>query len=498
VRLIARRLPDWPKLAWVASARQGSSEVLVRHGPMVEASEQWVVEAVWAGQFHQGDFDRTDLLAGSGVRLREGRVVFVSSGTAVDRLWYCRRAEVVYVANSLPAMLAVADLDLDDDYTGYAADMESIDETGGGLSGYVRSLPAAGAELRVLYFANLCWDGQRLIEEPKPDTAPALETYEQYFDFLVETARAMGRNARSPQRNRPVVPVTTISSGYDSTAVAVIATHAGCRRAVTIRNPTSLWRGSDSGQPLARRLGLSCQVYRHHPRRYRQEEAVWAAVGRPRGLNLTIFDYPEPLCLFFTGNYGDKIWDLAYKDVSEPTGDLSGLCLCEFRLLRGIFHCMPAWWAVRHSRQIQRINHSEQMRPWSVGGDYDRPIARRIIEAAGVPRGAFARRKRNTSSEAPWWWPYDRRSQERFRRFLAQRGLRAPGPAAVWLIRRAAHLENLLHKNLLRRLGVRRRFRPWKAIRGSALVFHWANDELKRTYRRGLEAGAGGKEETDT
>jgi hypothetical protein len=33
------------------------------------------------------------------------------------------------------------------------------------------------------------------------------------------------------------------------------------------------------------------------------------------------------------------------------------------------------------------------MRPWSVGGDYDRPIPRRIAEEAGVPRQWFGRVK---------------------------------------------------------------------------------------------------------
>jgi hypothetical protein len=33
------------------------------------------------------------------------------------------------------------------------------------------------------------------------------------------------------------------------------------------------------------------------------------------------------------------------------------------------------------------------MRPWSIGGTYDRPIARRLGEEAGVPRDAFGQTK---------------------------------------------------------------------------------------------------------
>ena len=36
---------------------------------------------------------------------------------------------------------------------------------------------------------------------------------------------------------------------------------------------------------------------------------------------------------------------------------------------------------------------SQEMEPWRLGGKYDRPIARRIIEDAGVPRGMFGTKK---------------------------------------------------------------------------------------------------------
>jgi hypothetical protein len=42
---------------------------------------------------------------------------------------------------------------------------------------------------------------------------------------------------------------------------------------------------------------------------------------------------------------------------------------------------------------LKAICNSKEMEPWSVGGTYDRPIARRIIEGAGIPRGTFANYK---------------------------------------------------------------------------------------------------------
>jgi hypothetical protein len=43
--------------------------------------------------------------------------------------------------------------------------------------------------------------------------------------------------------------------------------------------------------------------------------------------------------------------------------------------------------------EVGHLSRSAEMAPWSVGGDYDRPLPRRIVEEAGVPRTAFAQRK---------------------------------------------------------------------------------------------------------
>jgi hypothetical protein len=85
----------WPPLAWIALCDRAGGQIRVRHGPGVETRENWFCEAVWAGEFGAGDFDRTDLIAGSGARLREGRLVFVSSGTTVDRLPTARRVQAI-------------------------------------------------------------------------------------------------------------------------------------------------------------------------------------------------------------------------------------------------------------------------------------------------------------------------------------------------------------------------------------------------------------------
>ena len=52
----------------------------VAHGLGVETTPEWFCEAAWAGEYQRGDFDRTDIVAGTGGRIRNGTVVFVSAG----------------------------------------------------------------------------------------------------------------------------------------------------------------------------------------------------------------------------------------------------------------------------------------------------------------------------------------------------------------------------------------------------------------------------------
>ncbi len=483
MKLNPKLIPTWPKLAWVATFLPGSELIKVYHGPCVETNGRWCVEAVWAGDYERGNFDRTDLIFGSGLRCRENGVIFVSSGTTLDRLWYYRGNDSWFVANSLPAILAVAETSLDEVSWDYARDVDTIMQ---GVSGYKRQLPCNEGELFVLYFNNLLWDGLNLTEIDKPDTAPRFDTFNTYAAYLMENAERLRTNTGDRARAHPVIPLVTVSKGYDSSVAAVIARRAGCKQSVTIRQSTSLWRGSDSGEEVAGYLGLKCANYNRTARRYPLEETIWAASGRAGVLNWTLFDYPEPLCLFFTGPYGDKMWSRGrweFKDPFEFTGlSLGGIG--EFRLFRGVFHCPVPFWGMRHLRELWEITHAGAMEPWSVPGDYDRPIPRRIVEEAGVPRTAFGQCKKNTSHDEPLLWPYTPEAAASFRRFLRAHGLPASGPAGIWLERRAAALALLVEANVPRSFGTAARQRRKQSMSDAAnLLFHWANSKLRKTYR---------------
>jgi len=486
VTLTCQLVPAWPKLAWVAVLEHGTARVLLRHGSHVELGDGSCVEGVWAGAFEDGGFDRSDLFFGSGIRCRGNRVVFASTSTMLDRLWHCRRGRRIYVANSLPALLACAEISLLDDYQHYAADIATLTK---GLHDYKRTIPGRPSNISLTYYRNLEYDGRNLSEVAKPDTTPTFACYADYHAFLVEVANRLGANLRSPSRKHRIAPLATVSSGYDSGAAAAIAREAGCTQTVSITNASSLLPRSDSGQDVAHGLGMACRVYRQTPEAYRREETIWSAAGDPAGLNLTVFGYPEPLCLLLTGYRGDTAWDSYVMDdcapLSAPT--IAGLSLCEFRLFRGLFHCPVPCWGALHVQQIQTVSLMPEMAPWRLNGDYDRPIPRRILEEAGVPRKAFGLRKKATFAPRSFFWPFTTRCAQSFRDYLRERGYSVPPPQAITVLRKAAHLAMLVYSNTPRKL--RPKFadpRTLLAIRAQSLLFQWANHELKKGYEAPL------------
>jgi hypothetical protein len=293
-------------------------------------------------------------------------------------------------------------------------------------------------------------------------------------------------NAVDSARRHRVVPVTAISSGYDSVAISVIAREAGCRQAFNIADSSSLWRGSDSGALIAKRLNLDCRVYRQKDRNYPDEVSTIGAAGRFGAVNLTLFDYPEPLSLLFTGSYGDKVWDRFPHDFSIPSGD-SDMFLEEFRLARGVFQTVVPWWAPNNFAQINALGALPEMTPWMLNTSYDRPVPRRISEEAGVPREWFGNLKKNASAERMFRWPYTPAAQESFAAYLKRGGEHAPPSWMTPVMSRLAQLDHLVFSNLLYRLVPRRwrsqsRMLAWQRWSHEDRLFTWANETLSQRY----------------
>ena len=100
--------------------------------------------------------------------------------------------------------------------------------------------------------------------------------------------------------------------------------------------------------------------------------------------------------VLFTGLGGGLIWGEADESPESgyPPIGFADASLAEYRLSTRFLHCPLPLWGMRTPDDIYRITGSDEMRPWRIGGNYDRPIPRRIVESAGVPREAFGMKKK--------------------------------------------------------------------------------------------------------
>jgi hypothetical protein len=81
------------------------------------------------------------------------------------------------------------------------------------------------------------------------------------------------------------------------------------------------------------------------------------------------------------------------------------------------------------------------MRPWSIGGNYDRPVPRRIAEEAGVPRQLFGQLKLASVVESvPPYLPHGRALRSEFFHFIRRRR----GMLLVWWLSLAPSINAVL------------------------------------------------------
>jgi hypothetical protein len=426
MKLNRRLVHDWPKLSWCA--RVNNHELNVLHGPRVEAREDWIFEGTWTGDFEEGGFDQTvSAVVGTGLRVRNGTVSFATSMNSVDRLYYIEQTNEKIVSNSLACLLAVSGARLAPD----CLHSKTLGRYFRDFRGTPLTLPTeSGPDIRFLIYDQLVFSYGNLAPRPRVAAAPDFETFEEYHEFLQETVVAIRENLRDPKREFDIAPVATISNGYDSSAAAVVAEPLGIRSALTINRGGVLSHLHDSGEQVAETLGVPIQRTVSTDSGYRDHMLVWAGTGHSYDLNMTLFDFPDDLTLLVVGTHGDIVWQKGLTSEYQESHhfldrDATGLGLSEWRLHRGMFFAAIPYFGASKLDCLMKINLSSELDPWRVGGSYDRPIPRRIVEQRGVPRTAFGRRKTRTISR-PIYYPSDREHRHDLEQFLARRNKKLP------------------------------------------------------------------------
>lgn len=409
------KLPDLPKLGWIARLDPVGGKLRAYHGASVERGDGWLVEGVWGGDFARGNFHRSESFFGSGIRVDGERVHFVPSSTTIDRLFWCRGSGEMLVSNSLIILMAATGAVLDEAHD-YHRESLSILQGLRACRGKFRIVHPAISDFRQVFLENVVAsrDGVTYASRFRRH---AFRSFDDYFGLLTETLARMRENYEDPSRKIPVKAFTTTSSGYDSTAVSCLANRLGVKECFTARQAYSMlpsWlpggHAVDDGTPIAQRLGMHV----HHleaPEKIRAEDELhFLAIPYARFsglvLNETIFhsmaSHIERTCraaIVFTGQYGGTIWS-GKEGHGHLSGDISrsvtsGLNLAEIRLKSGFFNVAVPFLFAINTPDIIKICDSPKMAPWRLNNGYDRPIARRIAEDAGIPRDIFGQHKKS-------------------------------------------------------------------------------------------------------
>lgn len=395
MKFIYRQIDEWPPLAWLAVCRANEPHVHVAHGRRVETSPQWFAEAVWDGDFASGDFDRTDLVFGSGARIRGDAVVFVSSATTVDRLHWLEADGRVWVSNSLACLLSAVGGQVDPAYPHYFRDFETIIR---GTRDYQRTIDTSAGAVQLTYYENLRWHKGQLTDVAKPAPHRDFSTFDRYYEFLESSLCRIGQNMQSDLRAHPYQWLATASSGYDSPTVAAVARGAGLQQTLSFTSDRD--HRPDSGAEIARRLGLSPLTINSGAWRHQPESEVPFLASDSKGEDVYYAGAEHLLDgrVLLTGYGGTRVWGKGEAPPAEhQRSDQAGLSLCEFRLWAGFMHCPVTYFGDRQTIDLRNISNSDAMKPWDVPGDYSRPICRRILEQAGVSRELFGTEKKAAS-----------------------------------------------------------------------------------------------------
>lgn len=521
-----RQVDILPRLAWCAQLQRGSDEILVEHGPWVETHDGFFAEGAWDRPFADGDLADALALLGSGGTIAGAEAVFCTTTHTMERLHSIRIGDTLWLSNSFAYLLEVTADAPDVNYRYYERDFMTFLR---GRRRALRSVPTLRDRQVQLHYGERLFVDRDLGIRAQPFPAPP--RFANYADYIAKTEAMVKRlhdNANDPLRKIRYQPLSTLSSGYDSPACTVIAKSIGCRRAITLLKAREHYYSADavpgnfddSGAAIAHHLGIELTPFSRDAYLERDDypEAEFLATGNGGDdVVLAAAEAELPRTMLFTGFLGDTLWGLdgadpkASRDYAYtfPAGGTFG----EFRLRVGFVHVpVPLLTFTRHE-DVLRISRSAEMGRWCVGGVYDRPIPRRLVETAGVPREIYAREKKAVTQ--PFWLPVDpehirammsRHSYADLVAFaddvntvsgltFASRLKTAVAPVAAPL---AANL-NWYGEKLRRAVGIKLlpqlatgQFRPSVLFGTPAgLKFHWAVGKVRARYT-GTELGEGG------
>ena len=387
-------IADLPPLAWLfESTPDGKGRLL--HGCAVEMREDGFYEGCMASE-RQDDPREAAEIFGSGLCTRDNRRVFLTASHTFESLYLHRFKGTWSISNSLAFLMAHRNLKplwnpcYGERFATVCYGIDAYDK---------RPLQVTEGELFRLIYDNIevMPDGQfRLIRKPMP---PAFSSFDEYTAYIEKTLKLAFQDGSREDRSFQYRPLTTCSSGYDSSCAATLAARLGCQEAITLSDCRGGER--DSGKPICESLGL----HAHERPRPDRADGTFAEIAPflANGMGgedywLSTFGKLLPARILLTGFHGGVVWHLrTYPSTTLVTLDTSGSTIQEFRLIENFVNVpLPMIGARRHP-EISQISYSEEMSAFRLYTEYDRPIPRRIMEEAGVGRKLFGQIKKAAS-----------------------------------------------------------------------------------------------------
>ena len=232
-------------------------------------------------------------------------------------------------SNSLAFLLERLGCDLDENFFRYE---ESLCRGLFGFRAGDSEIPLkGGVTLRLFQCCNVKIGEDLEESREKKESGLTFASYREYREKVARVLRSIKKNATDAARKSAFGMITTLSRGYDAVAASVLAKEVGCEEAFSFNRPANY--RDDCGSEIGEFLGFK-KIHECDEDFYKNNQDLLEAEA----------------CA--SGEVGADRWS-----------------------------------------EIARISNSDEMKSFSVRENYDRPIARRIAEEAGIGREDFGREK---------------------------------------------------------------------------------------------------------
>ena len=410
-----KKIKTLPSLAWIAQIYLGG--VTVTCGLQVETDNDFFIEGAWAGDFGNHDFDKAEWLCGTGGIIRNNQIVFATPTGMQAGIFMSKHEDgKVVISNSLPLIMASEGLRLNPKYPEYEKlfnynILQGINKYEPNIPVITKTGKSCKADtLQMILFRNVVISEDGAVHiEMKPEYK-GFDSFDEYYTRLVNAMQALADNAADEHRGFRYGVTSLISSGYDCACCSAIARKVGANKVMTFSAKGKYLE--DSGIPAARRLGytdiIEGDAY-SFMQRSDMPETIGISCGNMGGeASWAVFEDEYKGNLVFSGENGDFLWgkNKGFQTINDEyhiVWKTAEFGLCESHLHNGSIPVPMTNFGFLHWPDLYRISNSEEMKAWSVGGDYDRPIPRRILEEAGLPRESFGMKKYG----AGFYYAYD-------------------------------------------------------------------------------------------